>query len=107
MGDPSSSPFFQPAKELLKGPVARRGRGGRGALKLGGDEPIGVLPVDAVRSGRHALAAQEHYGERPVVGVGAGWSAATDWPPQVYTSGRQKYAKLSNAGGALQFWPRC
>jgi hypothetical protein len=57
--------FVQPAKELLKGPVACCGRGGRGAFKLGRDERLTMVPVDAARGGGHALAGHERHEERP------------------------------------------
>ena len=75
------------------------GRRGRGVLKLGRDERLDVLGR-MLRRGGNALAGQERHQECPVVGVGA------DGPPGqvgrrlVKTPARQKYAKLSNAGGA-------
>jgi len=66
MGDLSiSPPSFRPPEELWKGPVARRGRGWRGAFKLGRDALLDVLLADAARGGGHALAGQEHREERP------------------------------------------
>lgn len=57
----------QPAKELLEGPLARRGGRWGGALKFGRDEGLHVLAVDAARGGGHALAGQERHQECPVV----------------------------------------
>ncbi len=91
--------FAQPAKELLKGLVARGGRRWRGALKLGRDERLDVLPTDTARRGRHAPAGQERHQERPVVAVGADRPRGEVGRLQAETPGWQKYAKLSNAGG--------
>jgi hypothetical protein len=59
-----------------------------------------VLPMDAARSGRHALAGQERHEERPVVGVGADGPRGQVGRLQVETPGQQRCAKLSSAGGA-------
>ena len=58
-----------------------------------------MLPADAARTDWHALAAQERDEERPVVGVGADGPRRQVGRLQVETPGRQKYAKLSIAGG--------
>ena len=68
--------------------------------KLGRDERLYVLPADAPRGGGHALAGQERHEERPVIGVGADGLRRQVGRLQVETPGQQKYAKLSNAGGA-------
>ena len=60
---------------------------------------IAVLPADAARRGGHALAGQERHEERPVVGAGADGPRREVGRLQVETPGRQKYAKLSSAGG--------
>lgn len=58
-----------------------------------------MLRADTARRGGHALASRERYEERPVVGVGADSLRRQVGRLQVETPGRQKYAKLSNAGG--------
>ena len=79
---PGTRSFVQPAEELLKGPVARRGRRWRGTLKLGRDERLDVVPMDAAHGGGHALAGEQRHEERSVVRVCPGSSAGTGWLPQ-------------------------
>ena len=57
-----------------------------------------MLPADAARRDGQALADQERHEERLVVGVGPADLRREVGCLQVETPGRQKYAKLSNAG---------
>jgi hypothetical protein len=72
MGEVSTSPSSSSQrKNCLQRAVARRGRGGRGALELARDERFHVLPFDGCDRGRHALAGKEHAEQSTVVGVAA------------------------------------
>ena len=66
-------------------------------------ERLHIVPVDAARGGGHALVRQEHRQEhrqeRPIIDVGADGSQRQVGRRQVETPGREKYARLSNAGG--------
>ena len=67
--------------------------------QAGRDERLDVLPADAARGGGHALAAQERDQEGPVVPVCPDGPQGQVGRLQVEAPGREKYAKLSNAGG--------
>jgi hypothetical protein len=68
-----------------------------GARKLGGDERLDVLTLDARHRGRHALVDEERGEQSAVVGVPANRAGRQVGRLQVETLRLRKYAKLAYA----------